>query len=445
MEAPVDSPKGGAGMLSPPDMSEVPRGTHAHLAAQGPVTVLSWTGVIVKGASTVVPLYVQLQDDIGVSEENLCIILGSLPCRVAVSGNTLVANVPVGQLMTGKTVIKIYHERGNQRIELPLTTPLQEMYENAGLPCSVVDLVAVAYPDGPDTEGECIEVRGNSLVAIATAEDYHESFQQLPNDPGHYVAILITKSHPSDFASVFVFGLKNGTARLDRYECAEANLEYRHKWDFIDTCQLGEVVVAAQGSLTVVTLADGVEFCFEPQIAKQAFSANLHVGPNIFAAITLLRDEWIQWFSKHWVPAVAIGNPEESGMIERFAAPTISSLVKRANAQPMEGHYVTHNRTGTDKASPPPVSPPKIKSPSRPLTSPKPPGAGGGGQGGSTGLLGPRPTSGPRVRNCILTHLAPEMALYNRGEMVESKFPKRVANLNMSPDIALALRPDARG
>jgi hypothetical protein len=34
------------------------------------------------------------------------------------------------------------------------------------------------------------------------------------------------------------------------------------------------------------------------------------------------------------------------------------------------------------------------------------------------------------------------MALYNRGEMVESKFPKRVANLNMSPDIALALRPD---
>merc|ERR1719327_1079445 len=124
------------------------RGSSAN--AQGPVTVLSWTGVIVKGASS-----------------------------VAASGTTLVANIPVGQLMTGKTVIKIYHERGNQRIELPLTTPLQEMYENAGLPCSVVDLVAVAYPDGPDTEGECIEVRGNSLVAIATAEDYHESFQQL--------------------------------------------------------------------------------------------------------------------------------------------------------------------------------------------------------------------------------------------------------------------------
>jgi hypothetical protein len=431
----MDDTKGG--MLSPPDM-DAARGT----TAQGPVTVLSWTGVIVKGASTVVPLHVQLQDDIGVNEDNLCIILGSLPCRVAVSGNTLVANVPVGQLMTGKTVIKIYHERGNQRIELPLTTPLQEMYENAGLPCSVIDLVAVAYPDGPDTEGECIEIRGNSLAAIATAEDYHESFQQLPNDPGHYVSILITKSHPSDFASVFVFGLKNGTARLDRYECAEANLEYRHKWDFIDTCQLGEVVVAAQGSLTVVTLADGVEFCFEPQIAKQAFSANLHVGPIIFAAITLLRDEWIQWFSKHWVPAVAIGNPEESGMIERFAAPTISSLVKRANAQPMEGHYVSHNRTGTDKASPPPISPPKIKSPPRPMPSPHAHAGGRGEQGGSTGLLGPRPTSGPKVRNCILTHLAPEMALYNRGEMVESKFPKRVANLNMSPDIALALRPD---
>jgi hypothetical protein len=453
MDADIDSPqsklKGASGMLSPPDMSAA---RESSAAVQGPVTVVSWTGVIVKGASTIIPLMVQLQDDIGVSEENLCIIVGSLPCRVAVSGNTLVANVPVGQLMTGKTVIKIYHERGNQRIELPLTTQLQEMYENAGLPCSVIDLVAVAYPDGPDTEGECIEIRGNSLAAIATAEDYHESFQQLPNDPGHYVAILITKSHPSDFASVFVFGLKNGTARLDRYECAEANLEYRHKWDFIDTCQLGEVVVAAQGSLTVVTLADGVEFCFEPQIAKQAFSANLHVGPIIFAAVTLLRDEWIQWFSKHWVPAVAIGNPEETGMIERFAAPTISSLVKRANASPMEGHYVTHNRTGTDKASPTPYSPPKIKSPSRPPgTRPQ----GGGTHEHSearfandaykqsgTGLLGPRPQSGPRVRNCILTHLAPEMALYNRGEMVESKFPKRVANLNMSPDIALALRPD---
>lgn len=448
-ESPEGRPGGATDLLSPPDLSEVNKGQN--IGAQGPVTVLSWTGVIVKGASTVIPLFVQLQDNVGVNEENLCIILGHLPCRVAVSGNTLVANVPVGQLMTGKTVIKIYHERGNQRIELPLTTPLQEMYENAGLPCSVVDLVAVAYPDGPDTEGECIEVRGNSLVAIATAEDYHESFQQLPNDPGHYVAILITKSHPSDFASVFVFGLKNGTARLDRYECAEANLEYRHKWDFIDTCQLGEVVVAAQGSLTVVTLADGVEFCFEPQVAKQAFSANLHVGPIIFAAVTLVRDEWIQWFSKNWVPAVAIGNPEEVGMIERFAAPTISSLVKRANAHSMEpGVYVSHNRTATDKA--PPVSPPKMKSPARPQ---------GGGQGGpashehaearfandayragTTGLLGPRPQSGPRVRNCILTHLAPEMALYNRGEMVESKFPKRVANLNMSPDIAHALRPD---
>ena len=40
------------------------------------------------------------------------------------------------------------------------------------------------------------------------------------------------------------------------------------------------------------------------------------------------------------------GNPEEVGMIERFAAPTISSLVKRANAHSMEpGVYVSSDPT----------------------------------------------------------------------------------------------------
>ena len=142
-------------------------------------------------------------------------------------------------------------------------------------------------------------------------------------------------------------------------------------------------------------------------------------------------------------------------MIERFAAPTISSLVKRANAHSMEpGVYVSHDRTATDKGSAP-VSPPKIQSPARPPSGSRPQSGAQTSHGhaearfandaykpGPTGLLGPPPTSGPRVRNCILTHLAPEMTLYNRGEMVESKFPKRVANLNMSPDIAHALRPD---
>ena len=37
----------------------------------------------------------------------------------------------------------------------------------------------------------------------------------------------------------------------------------------------------------------------------------------------------VRRFSKKWVPSVAMGDPEESGMIERFAAPTISSLTKR--------------------------------------------------------------------------------------------------------------------
>jgi len=36
---------------------------------------------------------------------------------------------------------------------------------------------------------------------------------------------------------------------------------------------------------------------------------------------------------------------------------------------------------------------------------------------------------------------APELAMYNRGEMVASNYPKRVTNLNMSPDVAIALKP----
>ena len=95
------------------------------------------------------------------------------------------------------------------------------------------------------------------------------------------VAVLISKTDPADFATVFVFGLKGGKARLDRYETAETNLDNRPKWDFVDTCQLGDVVVSSQGDLTIVQIAEGVEFVFEPRTLKQAYSANLHIGPMV--------------------------------------------------------------------------------------------------------------------------------------------------------------------
>merc|ERR550537_1427872 len=362
------------------------------------------------------------------------------------TGSMLAASVPVAQLYPGKQDIKVIHEKNSNRIELPFTSQsMKEGWKDTCLPCSVIDLVAVAYPDEDAQQGQTREIRGNSLAAIAIAEDYHESFQQLPNDPGHYVAIMVTKSHPSDFASVFVFGLKGGKARLDRYETAESNLENRHKWDFIDTCQLGEVVVAAQGDLTIVTLAEGVEFVFEPRTAKQAYAANLHVGPMVFAAITCLADAWITWFSKHWVPAVAIGDPEETGMLERFAAPTISSLTKRSRGV---GKYVPHS-TRPGWTEPMIMSPRRSPSPGRkdastlqrnyPNYQPYSPPPRK-----SPGPIGPKPhfDEGSKVRKCILSHRAPEMAMYNRGVMVDSRFPKRIPNLNMSPDVAMALKPE---
>merc|ERR550537_1075658 len=332
------------------------------------------------------------------------------------TGSMLAASVPVAQLYPGKQDIKVIHEKNSNRIELPFTSQsMKEGWKDTCLPCSVIDLVAVAYPDEDAQQGQTREIRGNSLAAIAIAEDYHESFQQLPNDPGHYVAIMVTKSHPSDFASVFVFGLKGGKARLDRYETAESNLENRHKWDFIDTCQLGEVVVAAQGDLTIVTLAEGVEFVFEPRTAKQAYAANLHVGPMVFAAITCLADACITWFSKHsrgvgkYVP-----HSTRPGWTEpMIMSPRRSPSPGRKDASTLQRNYPNYQ----------PYSPPPRKSP---------------------GPIGPKPhfDEGSKVRKCILSHRAPEMAMYNRGVMVESRFPKRIPNLNMSPDVAMALKPE---
>ena len=39
--------------------------------------------------------------------------------------------------------------------------------------------------------------------------------------------------------------------------------------------------MSSQGDLTIVQIAEGVEFVFEPRTLKQAYSANLHIGPMV--------------------------------------------------------------------------------------------------------------------------------------------------------------------
>jgi len=426
------------------------------------VNVLTWTGVIVKGASNEFPIYIRIKG--ADADFKPRVYIGNTVCKVAPANPTctkdeafvLTAIVPVTELDKGRQAIRIKNDKGNgakpTNVYMILNDPgathsFAPTHPAGGLelPVSVVDLVDVTYPADEDEpkSRKCNEMRGNTLAAIGIAEDYHEAPQSI--EQGHQVAVLVTKSHSSDFCSVFVFGCKNGKARLDRYETAEANLEHRKKWDFIDTCELGAIAVEASGEATLVTVADQVQFIFEPRTAKQAYSANLRVGNIPFCAITCVGDSWIQWFSKQWVPAVAIGDPEEGGLIERFAAPTISSLTKRQRGI---GKYVPHSQRPGWKE--PQIAPPtpavmRHQSPSKatggsnaysftPYSPPPRP---------SPGPIGPRPhlDNGGGVRKCITTSAAPELAMYNRGEMVESKFPKRVPNLNMSPDVAIALKP----
>jgi hypothetical protein len=300
--------------------------------------VHSWTGVLVKSTGAELPVYLDIStpdndsgrpsDDVRRILEtgfSLVVKVGDVECKhgKAVLRRTLLAAIiPSDLLRVGEAEITIFCGEEQLRLATPFGI-------KNSLPLSIVKDVR-SPPVIQDTEtggADTLDMRGNSLASIALAEDHHESFQVIDN--GHEVAVLISKTDPADFATVFVFGLKGGKARLDRYETAETNLDHRPKWDFVDTCQLGDVVVSSQGDLTIVQIAEGVEFVFEPRTLKQAYSANLHIGPMVFAAITCVGEQWIQWFSKKWVPSVAMGDPEESGMIERFAAPTISSLTKR--------------------------------------------------------------------------------------------------------------------
>jgi len=319
-----------------------------------PLDVYSWTGVLNLGTGMELPLYLDLSSaEDGDSQKPGRILqqylsrdqvfmvqvkgtaangepMDPVGCKhnKAVLRRTLLAAIMSVHALTpfAGGEVEIIVTYGGQQVEfntpfgLKKTLPVKIISpdENIRFPASGAD-----GGEATDT----LDMRGNSLASISLAEDHHESFQVIDN--GHEVAVLITKTDPADFATVFVFGLKGGKARLDRYETAETNLDSRPKWDFVDTCQLGEVLVSSQGDLTIVQISEGVEFVFEPRTLKQAYSANLHVGPMVFAAITCVGESWIQWFSKKWVPCVAIGDPEESGMIERFAAPTVSSLTKR--------------------------------------------------------------------------------------------------------------------
>jgi hypothetical protein len=302
------------------------------------IDVHAWTGVLVKSTGAELPVYLDMstpENETGRPSENVKRVLelglplqvkvGDVECKhgKAVLRRTLLAAIiPSDMLKVGENEITVLC--GDE--PLKMMTPFGA---KNSLPLSIVKDVR-SPPVIQDTEtggADTLYMRGNSLASIALAEDHHESFQVIDN--GHEVAVLISKTDPADFATVFVFGLKGGKARLDRYETAETNLDHRPKWDFVDTCQLGDVVVSSQGDLTIVQIAEGVEFVFEPRTLKQAYSANLHIGPMVFAAITCVGEQWVQWFSKKWVPSVAMGDPEESGMIERFAAPTISSLTKR--------------------------------------------------------------------------------------------------------------------
>jgi hypothetical protein len=302
--------------------------------AQSPhLPVFAWTGVLLKGTAEI-PLYLDLSLDGGelppsiadalAEGEHFNIRVSGISAKhgkAVLRGNLLAAVLPSAQLKAGEAEITVY--LGEQPLKLSTPYGVKE-----ALSATVIEKARFHTAQTEErTADDTMDMRGNSLASLSLAEDHHQSFQLIDN--GHEVAVLISKTDPSDFATIFVFGLKGGKARLDRYETAETNLDHRPKWDFVDTCQLGDVVVSSQGDLTIVQVADGVEFVFEPRTLKQAYSANLHVGPMVFAAITCVGEQWIQWFSKKWVPCVAMGDPEESGMIERFAAPTISSLTKR--------------------------------------------------------------------------------------------------------------------
>jgi len=411
------------------------------------LVIEGWTGVLVKGDQEQLPMYITLAQDWvpkpGSPDGGLDVFIGpddnrpGVRCRCVVQGKLVAVVVPVQKLDVGEQRISFYprglspEDDGADAKPLSIFFSPYEQMQLRKLPCTVVDKVKVTYPE-PDAEDDrAVALRGNSLAAIALAEDHHESYQVI--EKAHEVAVLITKSHPSDYASVFVFGLKAGKARLDRYETAETSLEQRQKWDFIDTCALGEVVVSAQGDLTQVKLADGVDFVFEPRSTKQAYSVSLHVGSHQFAAITPVGYAWISWFSKEWVPRVALGDPEEADIIERYAAPTIASLTKR------QRHEV--NRAASPGRSPAQheASRPAWKCGPAPVVSPD--GKHRTSSPARSAGVRNRPAESGRNRATILHNEAPEMAMYERGTMVGSNAPKRVPALNMSPDVAKALKP----
>lgn len=239
--------------------------------------------------------------------------------------------------------------------------------------------------------------------------------------------MLISKTHPSDVPAIYVFGITNGKAQLDRYEASEQNLEDQKKWEFIDSCTLSELTVSSKGDESYVGIAHDVDFIYKPDEFEHCYHVRLRVGEYEFQALCPVGNEWINWFTKQWVPRVAAGVGDGDDNIERFTAPTISSLIKRQRK--VGGDFRPPMYAGSVQRSESPMSP-----------------RHGGFYGSVSPARAPKydllstTQSPPGVRPTIMHNSAPELLPYHKGDMVKSMGPRRAPELNKSGDVAMALK-----
>merc|ERR1719359_2281290 len=249
--------------------------------------VASWTGVIVKGANETVPLYISLTESY--VHPDVRVFLADVRCKATLCGELITAIVPVFELPPEAGQVPLRIVFGTDEKVCRLAKIAIEVDENrAGgskascqvdeLPVTVVDLVQLAYPN--------VGRWAQTLGAITYAEKQHEA-ASLPsvNTGGREVALLITKTHPSDVPAIFVFGIANGKAQCDRYEASEQHLEDQKKWEFIDSCTLTELTVTTRGNESIVGIAADVDFIYEPDEYEHTFHVRLRVGEYDFQAL----------------------------------------------------------------------------------------------------------------------------------------------------------------